>query len=41
MYNIGLVEDEKSLNKLIKTYLEKENYNVETFTKGQDVLDYL
>lgn len=41
MYNIGLVEDEKSLNKLIKTYLEKENYNVETFTKGQDVLNYL
>ena len=28
MYKICLVEDEKSLNDLIKTYLEKEGYEV-------------
>ena len=31
MYNICLVEDEKDLNHLIKTYLERENYNVTTY----------
>ena len=31
MYNIALVEDEKDLNNLIKTYLEKEGYNVTTY----------
>lgn len=41
MYKIGLVEDEISLNSLIKSYLEKENYDVITFTKGQDTLDYI
>lgn len=41
MYKIGLVEDEKALNSLIKDYLEKESYEVTTFTKGQDALDYI
>lgn len=41
MYKIALVEDELSLNNLLKNYLEKEGYNVVTFTKGQDALDYI
>ncbi len=39
MYKICLVEDEVDLAKLVKAYLEKENYEVTCFTKGQDVLD--
>ncbi len=39
MYKICLVEDEKDLSKLVKAYLEKENYEVICFEKGQDVLD--
>lgn len=34
MYNIALVEDEKDLNDLIKTYLEKEGYNVTSYYNG-------
>lgn len=41
MYKICLVEDEKSLNSLITSYLEKEQYEVISFTKGQDALDYI
>ena len=41
MYKIGLVEDELDLNKLIKSYLEKEGYDVVTFTKGADVLSFI
>ena len=41
MYKIGLVEDEKDLNKLIKSYLEKEDYDVVSFTKGKDALDFI
>lgn len=41
MFKICLVEDEKSLNSLIKSYLEKEDYEVISFTKGQDALDYI
>lgn len=41
MYKIGLVEDEEALNSLIKDYLEKEDYQVTTFTKGQDALNYI
>ena len=41
MYKIVLVEDELSLNNLLKNYLEKEGYNGVTFTKGQDALDYI
>ncbi|MDO5568903.1 MAG: response regulator transcription factor [bacterium] len=36
MYNIALVEDEKDLNHLIKTYLEKEGYKVISYTNGED-----
>lgn len=39
MYKICLVEDEKSLAKLVKSYLEKENYEVTCFEKGQDVIN--
>lgn len=41
MYKICLVEDEKSLNSLLTSYLEKEKYEVINFTKGQDALDYI
>ena len=41
MYTIGLVEDEIDLLKLIKNYLEKANYNVITFTKGIDAINYI
>ncbi len=41
MYTICLVEDEESLSNLIKTYLEKEGYNVIQFFKGQDAIDYI
>ena len=40
MYKIGLVEDEKNLNSLVKNYLEKEVYEVITFFNGEDVLNY-
>lgn len=39
MYKICLVEDENSLAKLVKSYLEKENYEVTCFEKGQDVIN--
>ena len=41
MYKIGLVEDEVDLLKLIKNYLEKANYEVITFTKGNDAINYI
>ena len=41
MYTICLVEDEESLSNLIKTYLEKEGYNVIQFFKGHDAIDYI
>ena len=41
MYNICLVEDEIDLSNLIKTYLEKESYQVTQFFHGRDTLDYL
>lgn len=40
MYKICLVEDEMNLNNLIKTYLEKEEYEVTSFSKGQDALNH-
>ena len=40
MYKIGLVEDEKNLNSLVKNYLEKEGYEVITFFNGEDLLNY-
>lgn len=41
MYKIGLVEDEKDLNKLLTNYLEKEDYEVKSFTKGEDALSFI
>ena len=38
MYNIALVEDEKDLNDLIKTYLEKEGYNVTSYYNGDNAI---
>lgn len=39
MYTVVLVEDEKDLNMLIKTYLEKAGYNVISFLNGTDAMD--
>ncbi len=39
MYDIALVEDEKDLNNLIKTYLEKEGYNVTSYYNGTAIKD--
>lgn len=41
MYTICLVEDEKSLSDLIKTYLEKEGYEVIQFFNGNDAIKYI
>lgn len=41
MYHICLVEDEKDLSNLIKAYLEKDGYEVITFMKGKDAIDYI
>ena len=38
MYNIALVEDERDLNNLIKTYLEKEGYNVTSYYNGDTAI---
>ena len=39
MYNICLVEDEKNLNNLVKTYLEKEGYTVIQCFNGKEALE--
>lgn len=39
MFNICLVEDEKSLNNLIKTYLESAGYNVIQCFSGKEALE--
>lgn len=41
MYTVCLVEDEVDLASLIKTYLEKAGYNVISFTKGSDAINYI
>ena len=41
MYRICLVEDEVNLNNLIKSYLERENYEVVNFYNGEDAMDYI
>lgn len=41
MYHIALVEDEADLSNLIKTYLEKESYQVTQFFRGRNTLEYL
>ena len=40
MYKICLVEDEKNIYNLIVTYLKKANYDVVSFTKGIDAINY-
>lgn len=39
MYKVCLVEDEKNLNSLIKSYLEKEGYEVISCYNGRDAID--
>jgi two-component system response regulator CssR len=41
MHTICYVEDEKDLSNLVKTYLEKAGYNVVSFSKGSDAIDYI
>ncbi len=41
MYRICLVEDEKNLNDLIKSYLEREGYEVINFYSGESAFDYI
>lgn len=38
-YIVVLVEDEKDLNNLIKTYLEKSGYQVITYFNGKDAIE--
>ena len=39
MFNVCLVEDEKNLNDLIKTYLEKANYKVIQCYSGKEAME--
>lgn len=39
MKTIALVEDEKDLNNLIRTYLEKEGYNVVSYYDGENTIN--
>jgi len=39
MYKIVLVEDEKDLNSLIKTYLEKAGYEVISYYNGEEAIN--
>ena len=39
MYNIYIVDDESDLLLIIKKYLEKENYNVKTFSNGDKAMN--
>ena len=41
MYKICLVEDEVSLNNLMKSYIEKEGYEIVQFFNGTNALDYV
>lgn len=41
MYRICLVEDEHNLNDLIKSYLERENYEVVNFYNGESAISYV
>lgn len=41
MYKVCLVEDEIDLNNLIKSYLERENYEVVNFYQGEVAYDYI
>ena len=41
VYKICLVEDEVSLNNLMKSYIEKEGYEVVQFFNGTNALEYV
>lgn len=41
MYKICLVEDETDLNNLIKSYLERENYEVINFYSGEEAWNHI
>lgn len=41
MYTVCYVEDEEDLASLIKVYLEKEGYQVVSFSKGSDAIQYI
>ena len=41
MYRICLVEDEISLNNILKSYIEKEGYEVIQFFNGNDAYNYI
>jgi len=41
MYKVCLVEDEENLNNLIKSYLEREGYEVISFVNGSDAINYI
>ena len=41
MYKVCLVEDETDLAALVKVYLEKAGYEVVTFDKGNDAIQYI
>lgn len=41
MQKIGLVEDEVSLNNLLKAYIEKEEYEVIQFFNGNDAYNFI
>ena len=41
MYTICFVEDEIDLSNLIRTYLERSGYQVVSFTKGCDAINYI
>jgi two-component system response regulator CssR len=36
---INLVEDERNLNNVLTSYLEKEGWEVRSFTNGNDAFD--
>ncbi|MDD6323890.1 MAG: response regulator transcription factor [Bacilli bacterium] len=41
MYKICLVEDEKNLNDLVKSYLERDGYEVVQYYNGTDALNHV
>ncbi len=41
MYRICLVEDEVNLNNLVKSYLERADYEVVNYYNGEDAFDYI
>lgn len=38
---INVIEDNKNLNTMIKTYLEAEGYSVRSFLNGNEAIDYI